>query len=86
MAKSTVKFKDSAADYERIAADIRARKFAPVYLLMGEESYFIDSLADMLDGSILDEAARAFIQITVYGRDSDAGQVVNLCRQMPMMG
>lgn len=86
MAKSTVKFKDSVADYERIAADIRARKFAPVYLLMGEESYFIDSLADMLAGSILDEASRAFNQITVYGRDSDAGQVVNLCRQMPMMG
>ncbi|MDE6778492.1 MAG: DNA polymerase III subunit delta [Alistipes sp.] len=86
MAKSTVKFKDSVAEYERIAADIRARKFAPVYLLMGEESYFIDSLADMLAGSILDEASRAFNQITVYGRDSDAGQVVNLCRQMPMMG
>lgn len=86
MAKSTVKFKDSVAEYGRIAADIRARKFAPVYLLMGEESYFIDSLADMLAGSVLDEASRAFNQITVYGRDSDAGQVVNLCRQMPMMG
>ena len=35
---------------------------------------------------ILDEASRAFNQITVYGRDTDAGQVVNLCRQMPMMG
>ena len=86
MAKSAIKFKDSAADYERIAADIRARRFAPVYLLMGEESYFIDSLADMLAGSILNEAERAFNQLTVYGRDSDAGQVVNLCRQMPMMG
>jgi len=86
MARSSARFRDSAADYERIAADIRARRFAPVYLLMGEESYFIDSLADMLSSSILDEAERAFNQITVYGRDSDAGQVVNLCRQMPMMG
>ena len=86
MAKSSIKFKDSAADCQRIAADIRARKFAPVYLLMGEESYFIDLLSDLLAGSILSEAERAFNQITVYGRDSDAGQVVNLCRQMPMMG
>lgn len=86
MAKSAIKFKDSAADYQRIAADIRARRFAPLYLLMGEESYFIDSLSDMLAGSILDEAERAFNQMTVYGRESDAGQVVNLCRQMPMMG
>ena len=85
MAKSAIKFKDSAADYQRIAADIQARSFAPVYLLMGEESYFIDSLADLLAGSILNEAERAFNQLTVYGRDSDGGQVVNLCRQMPMM-
>ena len=86
MAKSAIKFKDSAADYERISADIRARKFAPVYLLMGEESYFIDALSELLAGSILNEAERAFNQLTVYGRESDAGQVVNMCRQMPMMG
>ena len=47
---------------------------------------FIDALTDQLAATILDEAARAFNQITVYGRDSEAGQVINLCRQMPMMG
>ena len=86
MAKTTLKFKDSVADFERIMGDIAARRFAGIYLLMGEESYFIDAVAERLAASILDEAARAFNQITVYGRDSDAGQVVNLCRQMPMMG
>ena len=86
MAKSAVKFKDTVSEYERLAREIRSRKFAPVYLLMGEESYFIDSLADLLAATVLDEAARAFNQITVYGRDTEAGQVVNLCRQMPMMG
>ena len=86
MAKTTLKFKDSVADFERIMGDIAARRFAGIYLLMGEESYFIDRIADRLAASILDEAARAFNQITVYGRDSDAGQIVNLCRQMPMMG
>ena len=86
MAKSAVKFKDTVSEYERLAREIRSRKFAPVYLLMGEESYFIDSLADLLAATVLDEAARAFNQITVYGRDTEAGQVMNLCRQMPMMG
>ena len=86
MAKGTLKFKDSVADFERIMGEIAARKFAGIYLLMGEEGYFIDAVAEQLAASILDEAARAFNQITVYGRDSDAGQVVNLCRQMPMMG
>ena len=86
MAKSALKFKDSVAQYERIAAEVAARRFSGIYLLMGEESYFIDALTDQLAATILDEAARAFNQITVYGRDSEAGQVINLCRQMPMMG
>ena len=86
MAKTTLKFRDSAAAYERLAADIRARRFAPLYLLMGEESYFIDALCDLLAGTVLQESERAFSQYTVYGRDVEAGQVVNLCRQLPMMG
>ncbi len=86
MAKGSIRFKDSVAAYERLAADVAARRFAPVYLLMGEESYFIDALCDLLSSTILDESQRAFGQITVYGRDTEAGQVINLCRQMPMMG
>ncbi len=86
MAKSTIKFRDSVAQAERMAGEIAARRFSPVYLLMGEESYFIDRIADQLATTVLDEAQRAFNQLTVYGRESDAGQVINLCRQLPMMG
>ena len=52
MAKASMKFKDSVELFERLKADITARKFAPIYLLMGEESYFIDKLCDMLSQSI----------------------------------
>ena len=87
MAKSsTVKFKDSVERFEQIQADIAARRFAPIYLLMGEESYFIDTLCERLAQTILTPSEQAFNQITVYGKDSEAGQIVNLCRQMPMMG
>ena len=86
MAKSTLKFKDSVVAFERLRGQIAARDFAPIYLLMGEEGYFIDALCDQLAQTILSPAEQAFNQITVYGKDSDAGQIVNLCRQMPMMG
>ena len=33
MAKSAVRFRDSVAQFERLSADIAARRFAPVYLL-----------------------------------------------------
>ena len=86
MAKSAVKFKDCLAQYESLTADIAARRFAPLYLLAGDEGYFIDALCRQLSSTILDEAQRSFNQITVYGLDSDAGAIVNMCRQMPMMG
>ncbi len=86
MAKSTLKFRDSVAALDRIASDIAASKIAPIYLLMGEESYFIDYLCEKLESSLLAPEERAFNSITLYGKDSEVGQVVNCCRQMPMMG
>ncbi|MBR2352555.1 MAG: DNA polymerase III subunit delta [Alistipes sp.] len=86
MAKSSVKFKDCDAQFRKIAADIAARRYAPIYLLMGEESYFIDALCDMLATTVLSEAERSFNQIVLYGRDTDGGTVASYCRQVPMMG
>ena len=86
MAKTAIRFRDTVAQYERINNELKARRYAPVYLLMGDESYFIDALCERLATEVLGEAERAFNQITVYGKDSEAGQIINLCRQMPMMG
>lgn len=86
MAKSSVKFRDSVGDFETMRKNFAAGKFAPVYLLMGEEGYFIDELAERLSEDVLNEAEKAFNRVIVYGKDSDAGAIINLARQMPMMG
>jgi DNA polymerase-3 subunit delta len=87
MAKSSkTTFRDSVEDFQTVSAGIRQGRIAPVYLLMGEEPWFIDSLCDLLAENLLDESQRAFNQTVVYGKDGDAGAIVNLCRQMPMMG
>jgi DNA polymerase-3 subunit delta len=86
MAKAAVKFRDSAQTFEALRKDIAAKKFAPVYLLMGEEDWFIDQLADDLAENTLDEAERAFNLTVVYGRDTAVGTIINTARQMPMMG
>ena len=87
MAKSgKIGFKDSVSKFEELQRKIAARDFAPVYLLMGEESYFIDTIADLLASSILEPAQRDFNQTIAYGPDTDAGAIINLCRQMPMLG
>jgi len=61
MAKSALKFKDSVAAYEQLAGQIAARRFVPIYLLMGEESYFIDAIAEQIATTVLGEAERAFM-------------------------
>lgn len=85
MAKS-IRFRDSYAQYEKIVADIKAKQFAPLYLLMGEEGFFIDSLTDMLASEILEEHEKAFNQLVVYGKDTNEGVIINYARQVPMMG
>ncbi len=87
MAKSEkIRFRDSADQFACIAKDVAEQRFATLYLLMGEEGYFIDRLGEMLASNLLPEEMRAFNQTVVYGKDVEAGAVVNLCRQMPMMG
>lgn len=72
--------------FGQVMADIGRRRFAPLYLLMGEEGYFIDKVADRLAETVLGEAERAFCQIVMYGKDSDVGDIINFAKQMPMMG
>lgn len=86
MAKA-IRFRDAYSQYEKIVADIRAKRFAPIYLLMGEEGYFIDQLTDLLADNILEEHEKAFNQLVIYGKDvTDEGIIVNYARQVPMMG
>ena len=81
-----VTFASCEASFQKLMGDIKARKFAPIYLLQGEELYFIDALCDALTDGIMDESMRAFNQIVVYGNDTDGGTVASYCRQLPMMG
>ena len=34
--------KNTGPSYETIMRDLEARRFSPIYILMGEESYYID--------------------------------------------
>lgn len=71
-------------EVKNLYADIKSGKIAPVYLLMGEETYFIDKISEELEKNILSEDEKAFNQHVVYGKDVDMDQVVSLAKQFPM--
>ena len=39
--------------FEEICRDIVAKKFQPVYILMGEEPFFMDRITDLLIENVL---------------------------------
>ncbi|MDR3220256.1 MAG: DNA polymerase III subunit delta [Dysgonamonadaceae bacterium] len=71
--------------FEEIKGNIRAKKFVPVYLFQGEESYFIDQLTNLLIENVLDASERDFNQSVFYGLDTDVGTIINACKRFPMM-
>lgn len=75
-----------SADFNSILSDIKAGVYAPVYLLHGEESYFIDQLTDALLDTVLTEDEKDFNLTQFYGADiENLGDVVATCRRYPMM-
>lgn len=70
---------------EGILKDIAARKFAPVYFLHGEESFFIDKIEDTIEKHALSEAEKGFNQTILYGKDVDPLTLLDYLRRYPMM-
>ena len=75
--------------FNDIIADLKADKYAPVYVLCGEEPYYTDQVCDYIAEHALDEMAREFDQQMVYGRDlqnADIASVISAARGYAMMG
>ena len=70
---------------ELLIKDITGGKIAPLYLLHGEESYYIDQISDLLEENVLTEAEKAFNLMIYYGKEVDHKIIVDECRQYPMM-
>ncbi len=70
---------------QQIIKNIRAGQFAPIYFLHGEEPYFIDLVSNLIESTGLDEAARGFNQVVMYGKDVRMVDVLNHARRYPMM-
>ncbi|MBB6110606.1 DNA polymerase III, delta subunit [Mucilaginibacter lappiensis] len=65
--------------------DIKNRKYKPLYLLHGEEPYFIDLVSNYIEHSLLPETEKGFNQTVVYGKDTDMMTVLNAAKRYPMM-
>ena len=77
--------KSASTGFREIIGDISRRNFAPVYLLMGEEDYYIDKLTEALELTVVPEDEKDFNAATFYGADTDVRQVISRAQQFPLM-
>lgn len=77
--------KKVSASFDTLMQQLRDKKFAPVYLLMGDEPYYIDKLSNFFQNQILSPEQQAFDLTVVFGADVNAAQIADLAMQYPMM-
>lgn len=68
-----------------LVAEIEKGSPKPIYLLFGEEPYFIDKMSQYIADNVLPEEERAFNQMMVYGADCSIDQVISQAKRYPMM-
>ena len=73
------------ATVKKVLTDLRARKFAPVYFLQGEETFYIDLISDYIEAHVLSDADKGFNQVVVYGKDVTMATILTHARRFPMM-
>lgn len=73
------------AEVKTILKQIKDKDPLPLYLLHGEESYYIDLVAKNATENLLEEHERDFNQTVVYGKDVDTKSLLAQLKQYPMM-
>ena len=69
-----------------LLSDIKAKKFKPIYVLHGEEGYYIDRLEEAIVENALTPDEQDFNLNVIYGADiNDIRTVISMCKQYPAM-
>lgn len=81
---STDKKKTAGVSFEELVKEIKAGQFKPVYYLMGDESFYIDRLSDLLVETLLRPEERDFNLLTFFGAETDIDAVITAAKAYPM--
>jgi len=71
--------------FEQLIQNLKNQIYHPIYLLHGDESYYIDSVSDYIEEHTLTETEKEFNQTVLYGKDVDAATIISYAKRFPMM-
>ncbi|MDC1222330.1 DNA polymerase III subunit delta, partial [Salibacteraceae bacterium] len=71
--------------YQDIMVALKKGVYHPIYLLHGEEPYYIDKISKHIEDHALEEHERDFNLNVFYGRDLNKDNLLETLRRFPMM-
>ncbi|MFZ4412613.1 MAG: DNA polymerase III subunit delta [Bacteroidales bacterium] len=71
--------------FDQILTDLKNKIYRPIYLLAGEEPFYIDEIADYIENYTLTDDEKEFNQSVLYGKDVDVATIINYAKRFPMM-
>lgn len=71
--------------FDQVLGDLRNKIYSPVYLLHGEEPYFIDMISGYIEEHVLSDLEKEFNQTICYGKDSNVATLISYAKRFPMM-
>lgn len=72
-------------EFNAILSDLKKKSYKPVYVLSGDEPYFIDVISSYIEKNVLDDSEKEFNQTILYGRDTDVQTIISEAKRYPMM-
>ena len=72
-------------EVKQLVADIKQGNIKPIYLLMGEEPYYINKISEYIEDNLLEESEKGFNQVVLYGLDITIEDILENAKRYPMM-
>lgn len=76
---------NSLSDFHRIQSELDQKVYHPVYLLEGEEDFFIRKLSERFEDEVLTPAEKGFNFSVHYGNEINPDQIMAAAKRFPMM-
>lgn len=73
------------AGAKKALEQLKKGKYDPVYVLQGEETYYIDLISNYIEANGLTDSEKGFNQVILYGKDVAMAALLTQARRFPMM-
>lgn len=75
----------SYQQFNQLIKEIKQGDIKPVYLLDGEEYYFLEEALKAIEEKVLDDSTKSFNHHVFYGKDVNVMDIVSVAKRFPMM-